>query len=1369
MPKVPRGYTRLVGSERTPRKGATRVAPADPAETTVVSIYLRKPADAPPLPSQEDYVNTPPSERTPLTREELAERYAAGDEDIAAVTAFAEKAGLTVVATAPERRLVQVSGTNAQLAKAFGVELAVYQSDRERYRGREGHVYIPKSLEGVIEGVFGLDNRRMARRSGTGGGAVPVTPPQVAQAYNFPSPAGGASGETVAILEFSGPTTDPVDNPTCGFAQSDIDGFINNLNATTGSHLVSTTVNSVTVDHSAAAPGNVPGSATNFTPQDADVEVALDIEIVVAVAQQANVVVYFAPITEQGWVDAITQIVADTTNDPSVLSISWGWTEQEADAFIGPDDPSPPAWPFEWSQTAFNQMTAAFQSAAAIGMTVLVATGDNGSDCQEHDGNAHVQYPASDPWVIACGGTIVNSTSPLSEDTWNDNNSSGQGGATGGGISYLVDPVPWQAGANVPQSVNSDHRHGRGIPDVAGNASPNSGYDLWLYGQSSASLAFTSPASLAGFTLGAVGGTSAVAPLYAALIALINANLQTRVGYINPILYQLGSSSVFRDINDGVSNAVTWVAEDGTVGGPSAGYTSGPGWDPCTGLGSIDGTELMNACAVLFQKQLSFYMEQSTFSQDEVELQLPGTATFAAGWIALDNFLPSQLGLTTANLAHPPASSVPTITFTPDATLPPAVASALAGMIEPPTASGPVLAVDPTLPDRPQRFLFPFTIKFRDDSGFLAMSAASVISALGALSASLTVSTGSFSNSTPIELTTGEDPRFEDINPADPTTFPSWESFDLRVFKMTVPAGGHASRFGATVTGASDAPAFIATAMANLSAGSTGTDTFDSLFQDENQSSLEFNQQDDSGNYVYNFALARVRLTAENVATAQAVRVFFRLFQAQNTTSNFDDSATYRYYTDGMPFGHRIPLLGVGHDQHGNAEYVTIPCFATERITVSDPTQGMQAQTDTPNAHDLVTDPSLPDHEKDYYFGCWIDNNQPYGIMPASFPSGTVPAAGQASSAFDGPWPGVTLEPMKTALTAFPHQCLIAEIRYDDTPIPAGVTTATSDKLAQRNIAWLDAPNPGVAASRRVTHPVQVRSTQKSELFADELMITWGDTPRGSKAELYLPAVPATEIMQLTALDEGDSELYIVEANTIGFATADVTFVPLPYRSAFQAGLLTIELPPGIRKGESYTIGVRQFSAHKAKLPTPPPTPQIEAAAREGGIAVWRQLDGAFQFAISVSTKDQLLLGEERLLAVLRWMALHTPANRRWYPVLIRYISEVAGRVLGFGGDPGKIKPSPIGQVPGWPPREHGHHGVDDDGFVGKIVRLIYDHFGDFEGFALELESGGRRDFYSREPLVRELAHQAWSERTRVAVFEQEGRHHVPRTIELVI
>jgi kumamolisin len=587
MANIPMGYQELEVSKRRVRKGAERVGPADPKEKLLVSIYVRRRPGAPSLPSQKHFAATQPGHREILSRAEFAKTHGASAEDLKVVTDFAEASGLKVVHTDAARRLVQVSGTVAQFSKALHVELALYRSATEGYRGREGAVNLPAAVAAVVEGVFGLDNRRMAQRMTKAAAAPPITPPQVAQAYNFPTPANGAAGQTIAILEFSGPTTPPLSYPTCGFAQSDIDGFINYLNTTTGSNLVSTNVKSVAVDKTAAAPGNVPdGSAKKVTAVDHDVEVNLDIEVVVSVAQNANVVVYFAPVTEQGWVDAITQIVADTANDPSVLSISWGWSELEADADL--------QQPFEWTQQAFNKMTEAFHSAAAIGMTVLAATGDDGSDCGEQDGNAHVAYPASDPWVISCGGTRIKQPAPLAENTWNDNEVTAKGvggGATGGGISYLADPVSWQANANVPVSVNADHHQGRGIPDIAGNAS---GYDLWLYGKPLTKLKITSGEGK-GQIFGAFGGTSAVAPLYAALIGLINASLNKRVGYLNPTLYGLAGRGVFRDINDGATNAISWTNPDGSVGGPSLGYKSGPGWDACTGWGSIHGNALLTA------------------------------------------------------------------------------------------------------------------------------------------------------------------------------------------------------------------------------------------------------------------------------------------------------------------------------------------------------------------------------------------------------------------------------------------------------------------------------------------------------------------------------------------------------------------------------------------------------------------------------------------------------------------------------------------------------------------------------------------------------------------------------------------------------
>lgn len=577
---IPENYRPLKGSERRPRRGALRVGPADPSESVLISIYVRPRPGAPPLPNQDYYAATPVGRRERLSRAELAVRYGASPEDLKVVTDFAQSSGLKIVQTDAARRLVQVSGTVAELSKAFAVELALCQSPEESYRGREGSIYLPNAVAEVVEGVFGLDNRRMVRRAGVGGAntPVPLTPPQVARAYNFPTPAEGAAGQTIAVLEFSGPAGVA---ESCGFAQSDIDAFVKNLNLST------TAVKSVVIPGSM---GNVPfGSATTVsTAYNGDVEVTLDLEVIVSVAQNANVVVYWAPFTDQGFVDALSYINADSVNDPSVLSISYSFPE-----LVPPGEPGAGSW--EWTQQTIAAMTGAFQRAAMRHMTVLVSSGDEGSDCGVNDGNPHVNYPASDQWVIACGGTIIYTLSPLTERTW-------QG--TGGGVSALVSLPSWQENLTVTAGAlgglsSTGPLVGRGIPDVAGNAGQQSSYVLWLYGQPTSELKIMS-GQTAGQPLtpvgSGVGGTSAVAPLYAAMIALINASLNTRVGYLNPTLYRLGGSSVFRDIDDKLSNS-SLATIDGHQIWVTA-YTSVSGWDACTGWGSIDGTKLLNAFTI---------------------------------------------------------------------------------------------------------------------------------------------------------------------------------------------------------------------------------------------------------------------------------------------------------------------------------------------------------------------------------------------------------------------------------------------------------------------------------------------------------------------------------------------------------------------------------------------------------------------------------------------------------------------------------------------------------------------------------------------------------------------------------------------------
>ena len=338
--------------------------------------------------------------------------------------------------------------------------------------------------------------------------------------YGFPTGVNGA-GQTIGLMEFGGGYTIPT-----------IQQFFNALKLPTPA------ITAIGVDGVTNSPGG-----------GADDEVALDIDVSGGVANGAKIAVYFAPWTEQGWIDGITTAIHDATNHPSVISISWGWPENQTIENL------------DWSPAVIDAVSTTFQEAAALGVTVLAASGDNGSGCGIGDGKAHVLYPCSDPWITACGGTSISnvSGSSFTQTTWP---------TTGGGISDIF-PVPaWQAMSNIPVSANGGGHRGRGVPDVAGNADPASGYTITF-----------------DTTTEAVGGTSAVAPLYAGLVALLNQSLAEPVGYLNPLLYSLDIGYAFRDIADGVSNAT----------GGSPGYKSGPGWDACTGLGSINGNALLQS------------------------------------------------------------------------------------------------------------------------------------------------------------------------------------------------------------------------------------------------------------------------------------------------------------------------------------------------------------------------------------------------------------------------------------------------------------------------------------------------------------------------------------------------------------------------------------------------------------------------------------------------------------------------------------------------------------------------------------------------------------------------------------------------------
>jgi kumamolisin len=501
----------LAGSHREPI--GTRTGAQSPDEAIEVSVILK--------PSQR--AGVPQEGGATITHEQFAAKHGADPAAVERVKQFAKNNNLKVGEISVPRRTVKLEGTAGDMMKAFEVQLDGYQHEGHNYRARTGSIKLPADLAPDVEAVLGLDNRPQSKPHyrarpesltvAHAASAVSYSPRQVAQLYNFPSDVDG-SGQTVGIIELGG-----------GYKPADLKTYFSSLN------IKEPTITSVSVDKGKNAPTN---------PSSADGEVQLDIEVVGAVAPGAKIVVYFAPNTDQGFQDALTTAIHDTTHKPTVISISWG----------GPES--------TWTAQAMTAFDSAAQDAAALGVSICAASGDNGSSDGVTDGQNHVDFPASSPHILACGGTSLQSSNGAisSETVWNDG---GQGGAGGGGFSTQFSLPTWQATAGIKPPANG----GRGVPDVSGDADPQTGYNVQVDGQKMV-----------------IGGTSAVAPLWSGLIALLNEKIGKPAGFLQPVLYGLPkSANAFHDI----------------VGGSNGAFSAGPGWDPATGLGSPAGTNLLNA------------------------------------------------------------------------------------------------------------------------------------------------------------------------------------------------------------------------------------------------------------------------------------------------------------------------------------------------------------------------------------------------------------------------------------------------------------------------------------------------------------------------------------------------------------------------------------------------------------------------------------------------------------------------------------------------------------------------------------------------------------------------------------------------------
>jgi kumamolisin len=500
----------LKGTEHASLPGANAIGPTDPHQLIEVSVILRR---RQPLPMSGD-------ERNILNHNDFSKMYGADPAHVDKIRQFARENNLQLLERGDEvlRRTATLVGTAGAIEKAFSVELTEFDHPDGSYRGHAGAIQMPEEYANLVQGIFGLDNRPVAQphvryrgtRNGFGSRSANITysPAQVAKLYGFPREADG-KGQTIGLIELGG-----------GYRTADIREYFQLLG------FQPPQVKCVSVNH---------GNNRPTIPHSMDGEVMLDIEVAGAVAPGVALAVYFAPNTERGFQDSVSTAIHDQLNKPCVLSINWGNAEAN------------------WSAQSIENFHQLAQEAALLGITITAASGDNGSSNGLSDGTNHVDFPASCPHVLAAGGTRLTVMNGVieNETVWNDG---AQGGATGGGYSTVFGRPSWQA-AVVSQS-------GRGVPDVAGNADPETGYNILVDGQQVV-----------------IGGTSAAASMWAGLIVLLNQKLNRRLGFINPSLYNIDQSSGFREITLGNNGA----------------YSATYGWNPCSGQGSPMGARLLQA------------------------------------------------------------------------------------------------------------------------------------------------------------------------------------------------------------------------------------------------------------------------------------------------------------------------------------------------------------------------------------------------------------------------------------------------------------------------------------------------------------------------------------------------------------------------------------------------------------------------------------------------------------------------------------------------------------------------------------------------------------------------------------------------------
>jgi kumamolisin len=522
-----------------------------------------------------------PLERPHLTHRELEELFAPPAAVVRDVTRFAKGFGLSVVEVSKLRCDVVLEGSVADLDRAFGICQQEYLHVGGLYLAHEEEVQLPAAWADQVRGVLGLDTvpHGDPRAGLAPPGAVSFAPRDLARHYRFPRGA-TAAGQRVALLELGG-----------GFYPEDIRTFLADqglppaeievVPVTDGGGvradnqpLESPQVLEMMAAWRAGTP--FPELASRYGRQlsafRSTLEVTLDLEIVTAMAPGAVVEVYFAPQSADGWRRALSaalgvpypgSVPARLAHQalPTAISISWGSAE------------------LTWGTQKMQVLEGVFELARRLGVTVCCASGDLGSQNAPEPGPVRsVNYPASSPVVLACGGTrlLPRPEGGVAEVAWKEE-VLGVVGGSGGGMSGFLPRPGYQQAVTATAAADSWRADvgegfvGRWVPDVAANAALASAVEVRLCGE-----------TFPGF------GTSAAAPQWAALVAVLAAALGRPLGWLHPVLYRLAASPALLDVVEG---------DNDLVAGPEGPlhYPAGPGWDACTGLGVPVGDELLEA------------------------------------------------------------------------------------------------------------------------------------------------------------------------------------------------------------------------------------------------------------------------------------------------------------------------------------------------------------------------------------------------------------------------------------------------------------------------------------------------------------------------------------------------------------------------------------------------------------------------------------------------------------------------------------------------------------------------------------------------------------------------------------------------------